>query len=155
MTRAEQLKQVQQIESINTERIDKEVKKSDNVFKTLKVGDIVKRFEDGKLLYNFRLALYLTSKDYIHFISGIDWRILNKYDSEYYEFLNKEDTEKLLKAVNQIILPEHLHKELKDYPNIKYIDYAPQDAERQEQKRAYSQKIKEKVQDMREMMGLC
>lgn len=115
----------------------------------------IKRFNDGNIRSNLNYSISITSKDYVELISGIDRKVFNKYVSGYYEHLNMEDTKKLLKAINTIMLPQKMHKDLEEFPNIKYVDYDQQEAERQEQKRAYSQRIKEKVQGIRELMGVC
>ncbi|MCR8745238.1 hypothetical protein [Romboutsia lituseburensis] len=114
---------------------------------------LCKWLQDGKLYIAFNNIKNMTSIDYIASVSGIDFRTLNKYDTGYYEYLDKEDTERLLNTINTMMLPTKLHRGLDAYPEIIYRDYEPQNAERQAEKRAYSNKISEQLKVMREAVN--
>ena len=103
--------------------------------------------QDGKLKEAFRYIIsnYVTL-DYIANISGIHWRTLNKYNSDYYEYLNKEDSQKLLDVISGYIGADKLY--LADYPNIKYRDYAEQDAEAKATRTTYREKVVNRVREL-------
>lgn len=124
------------------------------IFLGVSLEDVLNWLEDGKLRNVYNIICSMTSKDYVEHLSGIDRRVFNKYDSEYYTHLNQEDTERLLTAVNIIALPPDKHKTLKEYPNIIYKGYEEQEKERQEEKEIHRLIMTGKIKSVRELMGI-
>lgn len=108
------------------------------------IANILKTLNDGNLRTNFSKCVNITSIDYVASVSGIHWRTLNKYNNGYYEYLDADDTQKLLKAIQSMYMPD-TELLLCDFPNIVYKDYQEQDAEQKAIKEAYRQNISDRI----------
>ena len=142
------------INTNNKTNISNTKRKKAYIFLGVSLEDVLEWLEDGKLRNVYNIICSMTSKDYVEYLSGIDRRVFNKYDSKYYTHLNQEDTERLLNAVNIIVMPPDKHKTLKEYPNIIYKGYEEQEKERQEEKEIHRLIMTGKIKAVRELMGI-
>ncbi|WP_042393634.1 hypothetical protein [Clostridium saudiense] len=117
------------------------IKSPSKVIESLKKGNLKSIFNIVKI----NLGLHP-----IAIVSGIDYKTLVKYQSDYYLYLNRADTEKLLKAINDLYIPTKLHYGLDHYNKIDFAEYEPQDAERREAKAEYRAMLKDIVKKMGE-----
>ena len=108
---------------------------------------MVMKLDKGNIRSVFNLIKLNIDTYAIALASGINYRTIVKYDTGYYDYLNKEDTERLLKAINEMYLPSNLHFGLDRYTNIDYADYEPQDEYRKLERAEHREKIKKMVEE--------
>lgn len=106
--------------------------------------NILKTLREGNLRTNFSKCINTTSIDYVASVSGIHWRTLNKYHNGFYEHLDADDTQKLLKAIQSMYMPD-TELLLCDFPEIICRDYKEQDAEQKALKEEYRQNMSDRV----------
>lgn len=88
--------------------------------------NIITSMDKGDIKKLFKVMISNLGIHYIAVASGIDFKTLVRYEADIFKHLNKEDTERLLEVINEMYLPEKLHKGLEYYPMIKCVEYEEQ-----------------------------